>query len=79
MFLLFRLFGNSTPARIRWLIVALVLAASLFGVVFGLVNHNGIIELRGILGVVLGALFAARSWRAGRSPARGGPPRGSAL
>lgn len=71
MFFLSRFLRNSSHPALRWGIAALLTAFGIALIVWGLVAHNTIIAIRGVLELLIVGYIVARVMRPRRTPGGG--------
>ncbi|HEY6538176.1 MAG TPA: hypothetical protein VI138_03940 [Candidatus Dormibacteraeota bacterium] len=69
MFLLSRLLRNPNP-RIRYGFAALLSAIGVGLIVWGVVGHDAVYAIRGVLELVIVAVVLGMAWRRGRRPSQ---------
>jgi hypothetical protein len=75
LFFLFRLVRNSSHPALKWVIAALLVALGVALIGWGLLDHSSILAIRGVLELVIVAVFVLRVARPGRLRGGGGPNR----
>jgi len=71
VFFFFRFLRNSTHPALRWGIAALLGALGIALIVWGLVDHNTIIAIRGVVELLIVGYLLVRVYRPRRTPGGG--------
>jgi len=75
MFFLFRRIGNSQPPQLMWGILGLLFALGIGLIIFGLIDHNTYLVVRGAIELVIVAVIGASVVRSRRRSTGGGSNR----